>query len=126
MDKKTYSTEHVLAAAFAKRVNDDADAQGWLVLDSLQSWYGELEDSEALVARLRERYAVGWKVLQRTQLIIGNRSPIGTAEARAHKASVARRCPDSAIMPVVGGHRAGAECIQHVGLRARREKKPKS
>ena len=126
MDEKQYSAQEVSEAAFAKRVLDDADAQNWFVLDTLHSWYGTLQDGEALVARMRMKCAQGREVLQEAQLVIGNRAPPGTAEASAHRASVARRCPDSAIVPAVGGHRAGTECIRHIGLRARKGEKPKS
>lgn len=121
-----YKTEQVLAAGFAKRVMADADAQGWFVLDTLRSWYGTLEGGETLVAQMCEKYAKGRKVLQEARLVIGNRAPPGTAEAEAHRASVARRCPNSPIMSVVGGHRAGTECVRHIGLRTRKEKTPKS
>lgn len=119
MDEKQYSAEQVLAAAFVKRVNDYADARGWFILDTLQSWYGELEGRENLVAQMRKKYTTGQFVLLRAQLIIGNSAPLGTCEASAHKASVAHRCPNSAIMPAVGGRRAGTECVRYIGLRTK-------
>lgn len=126
MDEKQYSAEEVLAAAFAKRVMDDADAQGWFVLDVLESWYGALEGGIALVAQMSRKCAAGRCVLDKAQLVIGNCAFPGTALERAHKASVARRCPNSAIMPAVGGHQAGRERVRHIGLRARTREKPKS
>jgi len=123
VDERQYSAEEVLAAAFAVQVDADADAQGWFVLDTLLSWYGELENSDELVVKMSEKHAAGRRVLSEARLVIGNRAPAGTAEARAHRASVARRCPNSIIMPVLGGHRAGTDCVRHAGLQT---KTPKS
>lgn len=126
MGEKQYSAEDVSAAAFAKRVDDDADAQGWTADDTLRFWYGLLEFSEDLVAEMGKKYAAGRRMLSKARLVIGNRGVFATCEAQAHRASVVRRCPDSTILSVSAGHRANADCIRHLGLRTRKEKKPKS
>ena len=124
MDERQYSAKQVLTAAFVKRVNDDADAQGWFILDTLQSWYGELEDSENLMARMRKKYTMGKNVLSKAELIIGDCAPPGTAKAEAYRAVVVCRCPNSAIMLAVGGSRGGKERVRHIGLRMKT--RPKS